>query len=247
MSSMKKAALITGAGSGIGAATAREFSSQGYFVYLLGRDKEKLQQTALTCRQGASIIGCDLRDAAMVTKKVQDVLSTPLHRIEVVVNNAGTYQTHSTVEGSDDLWNEQFQIHVMGPVRLARMLFPYFQKHGGGSIVNVASTLGLKPTANTSAYSAMKAAMINWTQSLALEGAGSKIRVNCVCPGVTDTPIHAFHSHSSEEKLKNYGSWQPLGRIGTPEEVARAVYFLGSPQSSWTTGAVLAVDGGINL
>lgn len=244
---MKKAALITGAGSGIGAATAREFANQGYFLYLLGRDKEKLQETAVHCRNGASIIGCDLRDAAMVQKKMHDILATPVHQLEVLVNCAGTFQNHSLQSGTDEIWREQFEIHIMGPVRLARLIWPYFQDHGGGSIVNVSSTLGMRPTANTSSYSAMKAAMINWTQSLALEGAPTKIRVNCVCPGLVDTPIHPFHQHPPEEKLLKMGPLQPLGRIGKPEEVAKAIYFLGSHESAWTTGAVLTVDGGINL
>jgi NAD(P)-dependent dehydrogenase (short-subunit alcohol dehydrogenase family) len=244
---MKKAALVTGAGSGIGAATAREFANHGYFIYLLGRDKEKLQETALHCKHGASIIGCDLKDAAMVQKKMHDILSTPVHQIEVLVNCAGTFQTHNTPSGSDEIWEEQFEIHIQGPVRLTRLLWPYFQDHGGGSIVNVSSTLGLRPTATTSSYSAMKAAMINWTQSLALEGASMKIRANCVCPGLVDTPIHSFHAHPPEEKLLKMGPLQPLGRIGNPEEVARAIYFLGGADSPWTTGAVLAVDGGINL
>lgn len=148
------------------------------------------------------------------------------------------------------MWLRQFEVNLMGPVRIARALFPYFKEHGGGSIVNVASTLGMRPTGPTSAYSASKAAMINWTQSLALEGGPAKIRANCVCPGIVDTPIHSFHSLQNlqkEQTLAQLNPLQPLGRIGQPEDVAKAVYFLGSDLSSWTTGSILAVDGGINL
>ncbi len=247
---MKKAVLITGAGSGIGAATAKEFSQQGYFVYLLGRNKERLQETALHCRHGVSIVGCDLTDAMQVQKKIQDIFSVKVHRIEVLVNNAGVFQRHSTVEGSDELWLEQFQVNLLSAVRLVRLFIPYFLSLGQGSIVNVSSTLGLKPVGGVSAYAAVKAAMVNWTQSLALEMGASQIRANCVCPGMVDTPIHSFHSLPPLEKdkaLDAMKSWQPLGRIGSAEEIAQAIYFLGSEKSAWTTGAILSVDGGINL
>lgn len=246
----KKAVLITGAGSGIGAAAAREFAKNGYFVYLLGRNKEKLQETALTCRSGASVIGCDLADSAQVQKKIGEILAVKVHQIEVLVNNAGRFERHDTVAGSDELWLSQFQVNMLGPVRVTRLFIPYFEQQGFGSIVNVSSTLGMKPTADTSAYAATKAALINWTQALALELGPKKIRANCVCPGLVDTPIHAFHNLAEVEKKKvldSLAGLQPLGRIGSAEEIARSVYFLGSPQSTWTTGAVLAVDGGINL
>lgn len=113
----------------------------------------------------------------------------------------------------------------------------------------MASTLGLKPTANTAAYSAIKAAMINWTYSLAQEGGAFNIRANCICPGIVDTPIHSFHSLPADEKeqaLKQMTSFQLLSEIGQPEDVAEAAYFLASDLSKWTTASVLSVDGGIN-
>lgn len=247
---MKKAALVTGASSGIGRATALEFSKQGYFVYLMGRNKEHLEEVALQCRHGASLLSCDLTIPAQVEKRLPEIFENPLYRLEVLVNNAGIYATHDLTQGSDDLWRQQFETNMLAPVRLARALVPYFLRHGGGSILNVSSTLGLKPMAMTGAYSAMKAALVNWTQSLALELGPQGIRVNCVCPGIVDTPIHGFHSQpeaAKQEALRQMSRLQPLGRIGTSEELARSIYFLASPESSWTTGAVLAVDGGIQL
>jgi NAD(P)-dependent dehydrogenase (short-subunit alcohol dehydrogenase family) len=247
---MKKAALITGAGSGIGKATALELARRGYFIYLMGRDKDKLEATALECRAGASLLTCDLTAPLQVEKRVSEILENPLYRLEILINNAGIFATHSFVEGADELWRQQFEVNLLGPVRLTRLLVGYFQKHRKGSIVNVSSTLGLKPTANTGAYSAIKAAMVNWTQSLALELGSSGIRVNCVCPGIVDTPIHGFHSQAESEKattLSAMGPLQPLGRIGTSEELAKSLCFLASDDSSWTTGAVLNVDGGIHL
>lgn len=247
---MKKAALVTGASSGIGAATAIEFARNGYFVYLMGRDKDRLADVASQCRSGASLLSCELTDSKALDKRLNEMMAIHIHRVEVVVNNAGMYKTHSLEEGSDEIWTEHFHVNMLAPVRIVRTLFPYFKKNGGGSVVNVSSTLGLHPVANTGAYSALKAAMINWTQTLALEGGPSKIRANCVCPGIVDTPIHTFHKFPENEKklsLEKMATLQPLGRIGTSEDVARSIYFLGSELSSWTTGAILSVDGGINL
>lgn len=247
---MKKAALITGAGSGIGAATAIEYSKNGYFVYLMGRRREHLEEVALKCRSGASIFSCDITDKAALNKRLEDVLGAKIHRVEVLVNNAGIYKTHTTEEGSDEIWDEHFEVNLFAHVRIVRPFFPYFKNQGGGSIVNISSTLGLRPHGPTSAYSASKAAMINWTQSLALEGGPFQIRANCICPGLVDTPIHSFHALNMEQKeqaLENLKNLQPLGRIGTSEEIAKAAYFIGSHNSSWTTGSVLSVDGGINL
>lgn len=247
---MKKAALITGASSGIGQATALEFARNGYFVYLMGRDKTRLEETALRCSSGACLLSCDLKDPAQVEKRVREIYENPLYQLEVLVNNAGIFKTHSMEEGSDEIWMEHFQTNLLGSVRLTRLLIPYFKKHQKGSIVNISSTLGLRPNSNTGAYSAMKAAMINWTQSLAQEAGAFQVRVNCVCPGIVDTPIHSFSAlpaSQKEEILAEMAALQPLGRIGTPQDLAKSIYFLGSDLSPWTTGAILAVDGGINL
>lgn len=245
---MKKAVVITGASSGIGAATAIQFGKNGYFVYLMGRNKDRLAEVAVQCRAGASLMSCDLTDLPGLNKRIGEITSTTIHKVEVLVNNAGIFDVHSTEEGSDELWQKEFEVNLMSAVRLTRAFFPYFKQHGGGSIVNVSSSLGLKPTAATSAYSAMKAAMINMTQSNSLEGGAFNIRVNCVAPGIVDTPIHSFHAleeSKRQEAIAKMNPMQPLGRIGTSEEIAKAIYFLGSPESSWTTGAVLPIDGGI--
>jgi NAD(P)-dependent dehydrogenase (short-subunit alcohol dehydrogenase family) len=247
---MKKAALVTGASSGIGQATALEFARQGYFVYLMGRNKERLEKTALQCGAGACLLSCDLKDSAQVEKRLKEIYENPLYRLEVLVNNAGVFKTHSMEEGTDEIWTEQFEANLLAPVRLTRLLIPYFKKHQKGSIVNVSSTLGLRPSSNTGAYSALKAGMISWTQSLAQEAGAYGVRVNCICPGIVDTPIHSFNSLPPAQKknvLEQMAQLQPLGRIGTPEDLAKSIYFLGSDLSPWTTGAVLAVDGGINL
>lgn len=242
-------ALVTGAGSGIGAAIAHEFDRRGYHVFLLGRNEKNLRHVADSLSK-ADVLVCDLDQPAEIEAAAQRATSRPDLRLQILVNNAGVFHTHTTEEGTDEIWTRQFQTNLLGPVRLTRALWPSFRAQRQGSIVNVSSTLGLKPTATTSAYSALKAALINWTQALALEGGALGVRANVVCPGFVDTPIHAFHHLPLNEKQKvvgDLGRLQPLGRIGTPEEIAKAVAFLASNDSPWTTGATLNVDGGIYL
>lgn len=247
---MKKAALITGASSGIGAATAQLFSENGYFVYLLGRNEERLSQVALSCRNGASLLKAELTNEASLNKYTQHLFGRSDTELQVLVNNAGIFERHSHLEQNMDIWKKQFDTNLFGAVSLTQKLMPLFLKSKKGAIINVASTLAHKPTADTSAYSASKAAMIAWTQSLALELGPMGIRVNCVCPGLVDTPIHEFHALPEDAKkqiLHRLKDVQPLSRIGTPEEIAESIYFLASEKSKWTTGAILDVDGGINL
>ena len=247
---MKKAVLITGAGSGIGEASAKLFSQHGYFVFLLGRSGPKLEKVAETLKFGAMILKCDLADESAISKAVDNIFQQPHANLEVLVNNAGIFEQHNFTDGGIEVWRRQFETNLFGPVSLTQKIFPYFQKQRKGSIVNVSSGLGLRATANTSAYGASKAAMISWTRSMALEGGAFNIRANCVCPGLVDTPIHPFHSQIPAEKeatLKSMASLQPLGRLGTSEEIATAIYFLACEESAWTTGAILSVDGGINL
>lgn len=243
-------ALITGAGSGIGAECARRLDALGFRVILVGRNQQKLEAVAAELN-GAFVLPCDVASESSVTSAATKALSFADGPPHVLVNNAGVFATHDTPGGTDHLWREQFEINLFGAVRWTRAFWSHWiERRQGASVVNVSSTLGLRPTVNTGAYSAAKAAMVNWTQSLALEGGPFGIRANVVCPGIVDTPIHSFHGLPEQEKRKQLEAMaklQPLGRIGTPEDVARAVVFLASPESSWTTGAVLAVDGGINL
>lgn len=166
--------------------------------------------------------------------------------LTVVVNNAGIFERRTFKDSSDETWEKMFSTHLLGPVRLVRALLPTLEANRG-AIINVSSTLGLRPVSQTSAYSALKAAMINWTETLAIELGPSGVRANCVCPGIVDTPIHGFHTQTDDEKLKSYGRLQPLGRIGRPEDVAYAIWSLCGPGSEWMTGSILKVDGGIHL
>lgn len=247
---MLKTVLITGAGSGIGAATALEFSRKGYFVALLGRNKDNLAEVGARCESGARVFGCDLSKEDEILKTSKKIIAESDMDNQVLVNNAGIFEMTSFEEGGLEPWRRQFETNFFGAVSLTHKIYPYFKKQKRGSIVNVSSGLGLKPSASTAAYSATKAAMNNWTQSLALEGGPHGIRVNCICPGLVDTPIHSFHNLPEKERFATKDkmkSLQPLGRVGEPEDIAKAIYFFGSEDSSWTTGAIVSVDGGINI
>ncbi len=238
---MKKAAIITGASSGIGAATAKIFSQNGYFVYLLGRNEERLTAVALECTSGASLLKCDLSSEASIEKYSKHVLERADTDVQVLVNNAGIFAVGSLIDTSMKTWREQFETNLFGSISFTQKILPLFLKNKKGSILNVSSTVGIKSTAGTGAYAASKAAMISWSNTLALELGVHGIRVNCLAPGLVDTPIHAGRDMNAMASL------QPLGRVGTADEIARSIYFLASEDSAWTTGALLAVDGGINL
>ncbi len=244
--------LITGASSGIGAATAKTFAANGHDLLLLGRNLERLENTALACRKidaniRIKILAQDLNqlDFNLVEEKLKTI--SPL---TILVNNAGIYQQASIQDTTTKLWEDLFQTNLLATVKLTQFCWNIFLKNKKGSIVNVSSTLGEKPIPKTSAYSALKAAMTNWTLSLAQEGGPVNIRANCISPGIVDTPIHPFHNLDETQKKsveEQIYQIQLLSQLGKPEDIAESIYFLASDKSKFTTGSILHVDGGINI
>lgn len=242
--------LITGASSGIGAAIAKRFAAAGYELLLLGRDERKLAQVKSECKNlKTETLAFDLANFRNHQAELEKKL-TELAPVSVVINCAGVFHQSTFEENTDDIWLHQFQVNFFSAVQLVQFLWPTLKKYRKGSIVNIASTLGIKPTAHTMAYSAAKAAMINWTLSLAQDGGFHNIRANCVCPGIVDTPIHQFHFMDPEQKKESTNQilkMQLLQELGKPEDIAEAAFFLGSDLSRWTTGSTLNVDGGIHI
>ena len=235
---------MSGAGSGIGRAVALRLLNQGHSVFGLGRDARKLEAVSREA-PGFAFASVDLSGNSQAhVAKIRGWLGS--RKLLGLVNNAGVFDRLPFLETSDEIWDRQFQNCLMSAVRLTRALYPELKAAGGAAVVNVSSTLGIRPVASTAAYSAMKAAMLNWSGTLALEWAKDRIRVNCVCPGVVDTPIHAFHGpgDQTEDRVRAH-AMQPLGRMGRPEDIAESVSLL--LDQEWTTGAVLSVDGGIGL
>lgn len=239
--------MITGAGSGIGRAIATRLSTEGYFVYLVGRSQEKLNQTQSLCPGPSLTISTDLSENKAVTSLTQNIeVNQEKFPLVALINNAAIFHRLTFDATSFDVWDLQYQNTLMSTVRATKACLPFLRK-SSGSLVNISSTLGSRPIKETSAYSAMKAALNNLSQSLALELAADKVRVNVIEPGLVDTPIHSFHTDPSPEVRKQLDSLQPLGRMGRPEDIAQAVSFLINPDNTWMTGAVFPVDGGISL
>lgn len=248
MSSITKGTVIvTGAGSGIGFAIARRLSAEGYPLIIVGRDEKKLKSASQILITPHEIVPVDLNlpeAPEIILEKLSSPKLTPFP-LYGLVNNAAIFHRLSFQSTSVAQWREEIETNLMSPVRLIQSCLKKFED--GSVIVNISSTLGLRPIANTSAYSAVKSALNNLTQCLAIELA-PKIRVCGVCPGLVDTPIHPFHKESKESANKIAAdSAQPMRRMGTPDEIAAMVNFLMSDESLWTTGSLHVVDGGIVL
>lgn len=243
---MKKA-LITGASSGIGAATAKLLASEKYDLILLGRDQTRLEAMASECSKfgvQVQIVKADLSK----TDFLNSLKSIDFKGLSLLVNNAGVYHSKSFSETNLNDWTSDFQTNFFSAVQLTQFLWPILKESGSSHVVNVSSTLGTTPIANTSVYSASKAAMINWNMNLAQEGSAINLRANCVAPGLVDTPIHSFHTLAQNEKSKIEDSikgQQLVNHIGKPEDIARAILFL--EKSPFITGTTINIDGGINL
>jgi NAD(P)-dependent dehydrogenase (short-subunit alcohol dehydrogenase family) len=249
-----KTILITGGGSGIGLETAKELLEKGgYRLVLVGRSKARLEDVAHSLRQlpGASeavhVYACDLADSKEISTVLEKIIAT--HKgIFGLVNNAGVYPFGGLADTTEKAWDETFAVNLKGPFLLCQALVPWMRKQSnGGRIVNVSSTAGLLPNHFALAYSVSKAAMIQFTKTLAKELGKDNITVNCVCPGIVRTPLHdAYHATTTdlEHFYSKRGAAFPLGRVGEPKDVSAAIRFLLSDEASWITGDVLVVDGG---
>lgn len=240
--------LITGASSGIGADAAVLFGEHGYEVVLCGRSSAKLETVAAKISGLKHVLPGDLTDKSYRDNIVRYLSSNKIQgRFTTLVNNAGIYTQHrSSLEIEEKHYRDQFEVNFLAPVLLATELFTLLKKNTPSSVINISSTLGLRPIPGTNHYSAQKAALINWTECLAPEWAKHGIRVNCICPGLIETPIH--NANFSDPKVRSQmDAIQPIGRVGKPRDISEAILFLASEKSAWTTGSVFSVDGGVRL
>lgn len=240
-----KTVVISGASSGIGACLVEKFSQADWAVVMVARNKEKLEALSSQFPNTRYLV-CDLTDPSQVKGLLPEFNRQPL---QALINNAGVYQPQSLDEDQDSAWEFHFNGNMMSAVRLTRCVWENL-KENKGSILNISSTLGLRPIPGTAAYSASKAAMNNWTHSLALEGAPYGVRANAICPGIIDTPIHAFFGSEKTEDLELYRNLQkaqPLGRTGKVEDISGMALQLCSEASDWVTGTLINIDGGILL
>jgi NAD(P)-dependent dehydrogenase (short-subunit alcohol dehydrogenase family) len=241
--------IITGASRGIGQATAELFAQQGAAVVLVDRLAvlgEAVAAEIIAQGGRASFVAADVTQPAQVEMAVAHALAT-YGRIDVLVNNAGINPSGLFWEMPLSMWQEVIAINLTGPLLLARAVAPHLFGYGG-AIINVASVLGQATLPGQSAYSASKAGLIGLTKAMALDLADKGVRVNCILPGSTDTPLmwgYRDKAQVTAEEQQLAAASVPLGRVAPSHEVASAILLLASPAASLITGAVLAVDGGL--
>lgn len=237
--------LLTGGASGIGLACVRRMLSEGAQVHIVDLHATADSVVLNAMAEGRAIsTEADLGDTSKPAEAVERTL-TKWGRVDVLINNAA-YTTHrggALLETTDEEWQRQMDVTLRGSFQMCRAAVPAMIEQGKGAIVNVASICALRPFANTLAYCTAKAAILQLTRSIAIDYGRSGIRCNAVCPGAIDTP--AFSTiRSQPRELADREARTALGRIGTCEEVAAAVYFLASDEAAYITGTSLTVDGG---
>ncbi len=239
-----KVAIVTGGSRGIGKATAIMLAQNGASVVITSKDKASLENAAKEVKNAKAISG-DIKSMADVENVVKNTFET-FGRIDILVNNAGIFPKVKPLhEISEEEWNDVIDVNLTGQFRFTKAAIPYLMKTNG-CIVNVSSDAGLKSFENfeADAYTASKGALVLLTKAWAVEYAKYKIRVNCVCPGIVETDMTEPYLRTEADREMAIAE-HPIGRIGTPEDVARAIFYLVSDDSSWITGAILPVDGGI--
>ena len=241
-----KVALVTGFGSGLGRAVAVLFGREGCAVAGTSKTEPKGRETVATIlKNGGKAIfrAGDVSDSKQMRALVEDTVQE-FGGVDIVVNSAGVRTNGSITEISEEDWDRTLDTNLKGVFVLSRIAVPEMIKRGGGVIINIAARSGIAGQAGRAAYCASKGGMITLTDAMAMDYARQKIRVNCICPGPTRTPMV---DTSTPEKLARYNTRVPLGRIGEPDDVAYAALYLASDEASMVTAAILPVDGGMRL
>jgi NAD(P)-dependent dehydrogenase (short-subunit alcohol dehydrogenase family) len=244
-----KVALVTGAGGGIGLATAKAFAEAGASVVLVDHDEEKIQKAAEQLRVvGYNVLGItgDVTNSAEVTAIIEQAISL-YGRLDAAFNNAGVNcDAVPMLETGDDVFNRIIDVNLRGVWNCMKAELRQMIAQGSGAIVNCSSIGGMRGSKGRSAYSASKHGVIGLTRAAARDYADKGIRINAVCPGMIDTPMMIEVSKNYDPDIvKAMVAQEPIGRFGEPEEIAAAVVWLCSPAASFMVGHAMVVDGGV--
>jgi NAD(P)-dependent dehydrogenase (short-subunit alcohol dehydrogenase family) len=244
-----KCALITGGASGIGRATAQVFAEEGAAVAIadINDMAGRVFVRDIKATGGEALyIHCDVTRAEDCQRAVEKTVEQ-LGGLDILFNNAGMIRRANVVETSETEWDQVMAVNVKSVFLMSKFAVPIMAAAGGGSIINSGSGWGLKGGSKAVSYCASKGAVVNMTRAMAIDHGGDNIRVNCVCPGDTDTPMlrgEAGQLGQNEERFLEEAAERPLGRLGKPSEVAQAVLYMASDAASYVTGTTLVVDGG---
>ena len=244
-----KVAVVTGGGSGFGEDIAKKLAEEGASVTVLDIDDaggRRVADAVNAANPGrARFVHCDVSRRADVAAAVRQVVGAE-HRIDAYVNNAGiTHRNQPMLDVTEDWFDRIFAVNVKALYLSALELVPVFRAQGGGVVINIASTAGIRPRPGLTVYNASKAAAIGFSKSMAVEFAADNIRVNAVCPVAGETPLLAeFMGGDTPELRAKFAGTVPLGRLSQPRDIANAVAFLASDEAAFITGVALEVDGG---
>jgi NAD(P)-dependent dehydrogenase (short-subunit alcohol dehydrogenase family) len=247
-----KVAIVTGGAQGIGRATTLGLAREGATVLIADRDGPAAQTLAegiVSWGGAAQALVADVSDEADAARIAAEAVSS-FGGIDVLINNAGIQRPGSVESTPLESWNATLAVNLTGVYLVSRFVLPELRRRGGGTIVNVASLHGLVTEPGWAAYAASKGGVIALTRSMALDYAAENVRVNCVCPGAIDTSLLRAAAalerrQQPDAVLHEWAEAQPIGRLGAPEEVANLILFLAGPRSSFITGSVYTVDGGL--
>ncbi|WP_431812104.1 SDR family NAD(P)-dependent oxidoreductase [Lysinibacillus sp. FW12] len=244
-----KVAVITGGASGIGLATAKLLSELGTKTLILDIDQQKGEDTEKNLKEAGldvEFLKCDVTNT-QDCQNVADSIQKRYGIVDVLFNNAGIIRRKTVVDLDEADWDAVINVSLKGVYLLSKYLIP-LMRDNGGSIINTGSGWGIKGGDKAASYCAAKAGVVNLTKAMAIDHGPENIRVNCICPGDTDTPLlrgEAKQLNIDESSfLRSSAVDRPLARLGTPEDIAKGVLFLASNLSAWVTGTTLTVDGG---
>lgn len=240
-----KTAIVTGAAQGFGLGIAETYAREGARVCVMDINLDKAREAARAIGRKAFALGCDVSKKKSVDKAFGTAIAK-LGRLDILVNNAGVSHRNQPMLGvSEEEFDRVFAVNVKSIYLAAQVVLPHFRANGGGVIVNIGSTAGIRPRPGLAWYNATKGAVNLLSKSMAVELAPDRIRVCCIAPVAGETPLLAtFMGEDTPEKRAMFRATIPLGRLSTPQDIANAALFLASDEAAMVTGAVLEVDGG---